>query len=168
MIPQVVHWYSGTGTDHQYWFPEFKPHSNAGDCGFDAPVWQFIKFLINLWCRFCLLLYIFYAEEVERLFFVPPLELPEQLHNDKAVNRRFQQVRTYRNSKLTDLLKPAQNRGDHGTQLPLLSKLLVARTPPLLLQYNPFLNFPAPFLLLVVVAALSRCLDQGARNQGLS
>ena len=67
-----------------YWFPEFEPHSDAGNCEFDAPVWQFINFLINLWCRFCLPLYIFYVEEVEPLFFAPPLELSQTI-NDKAV-----------------------------------------------------------------------------------
>ena len=84
MISQVAHWYSGTDTDHQYWFPRLDLYSNAGGCGFDDPVWQFINVLINLLCRICLPLYIFYAEEVEPLFFAPPLELSRTI-NDKAV-----------------------------------------------------------------------------------
>ena len=65
-MPELAVMYSDTSTDHQYWFPEFEPPTNAGGCRFDALIWQFTyHFVINLWCSFCLPLYIFYAEEVE-------------------------------------------------------------------------------------------------------
>ena len=80
---QVADWYSGTSTDYNAGSLSSNPAPMLVIVGSMLGLAKII-FLINLWCSFCLPLYIFYAEEFEPLFFIPSLELTEII-NDKAV-----------------------------------------------------------------------------------
>ena len=76
-----------------------------------------------------------------------------------SVHSNIVMLRATRNCLIRQMVllsksQTGQDHGNHGAQLPFLSKFLVIRTPPVLVWLNPLLNLSASLSLSLLVTTL--------------